>query len=535
VAVVPADAVADKITVTVDDQTAASVGDFAVIPDIANISPRIGAIGSAVVITGTGFSSIPSDNIVKFGGTQATVTLASGSSLTVLVPAGATSNTISVTLSSNTAITASPFQVALEAIGDGGPDFDEGSAVAADNLGNVFVAGSFEGTANFGSTPLTSAGSDDIFIAKYNANYDLVWVKQFGGAGSDNVRSITIDANGVPFISGDFVGTVSFGSTTLNSVGGIDAFVAKLNSTGDCIWANQIGSSVTDDALSVKTDASGDVLATGMFGGQLTIGTTTLTSNGQTDVFLIKYDPATGNPIWAQNYGGADDDDGISLAAGSNGNIYISGSFFGTMPMASSSLVSAGSFDAFVAKLNSNGDALWVTQIGGTSNDNAYSLATVGDTLYVAGYYTGSANIGNTSLTAVGNEDAFIAKYKPSGDLIWAKSFGGTDYDHCQSIVVDGASIYATGYFTRGAQFQNTNMMSSDNSRDVFVSKLSSSGNIVWVTRAGGVDNDFGQAITLDSSATIHITGSYRQPGTFNVTPLQNSGNDDIFLWRIWQ
>jgi len=184
VAVVPADAVADKITVTVDDQTAASVGDFAVIPDIANISPRIGAIGSAVVITGTGFSSIPSDNIVKFGGTQATVTLASGSSLTVLVPAGATSNTISVTLSSNTAITASPFQVALEAIGDGGPDFDEGSAVAADNLGNVFVAGSFEGTANFGSTPLTSAGSYDIFIAKYNANYDLVWVKQFGGAGS---------------------------------------------------------------------------------------------------------------------------------------------------------------------------------------------------------------------------------------------------------------------------------------------------------------------------------------------------------------
>jgi hypothetical protein len=537
---VPAGANTGKIKVEVSGQIATSSADFSVVPTISGFSPATGATGSVVIITGTGFSSTLANNIVKFNDITAVITNITATSLTVVVPAGAASGKFTVIVGGNTVTSSADFDVKIELAKSGGAGYDMGSAVAYDGFGNTYMSGSFQGTANFGSSTISSAGSDDIFLAKYNSNYELVWVKSAGGSYSDVSSAIAVDNSGNVYMTGSFSGTAGFGSISLSGAGGTDGFVAKFDPSGNVVWAKQISSDAYDAGNSIKLDASGTPYVTGAFSSTATFGATSLTSDGGTDIFAAKYNPDNGDNIWAKKFGGANDQNGISLSVSSSGGIYLAGGFFVNADFGTTVLTASGGLDGFIAKLSSSGDIVWAKQISGPDWENAYSISLdANENCYVTGYFTGSTNFGGSNLTSSGNEDIFLAKYSPSGSLIWVRSAGSSnDYDNAKSAATDASgNVYITGYFSRTATFGDRTLTSNNISRDIFVAKYNSDGNILWVKQAGGSDTDQGNSLAVNAAGNITVCGSFRGTGTsiFGGTPITGSGNDDIFLWRIWQ
>ncbi|MCB5245750.1 MAG: SBBP repeat-containing protein, partial [Candidatus Cloacimonetes bacterium] len=177
------------------------------------------------------------------------------------------------------------------------------------------------------------------------------WVEQAGGIGNDYGRSITIDSSGNSYITGYFYGTASFGSTTLTTTGSgaVDIFVAKLDSSGNWLWAKQAGGNNWDVGFGIATDSSGNSYVTGFFAESASFGSTTLTSSGGEDIFVAKLD-SSGNWLWAKQAGGTGLDIGYGIATDSSGNSYVTGFFAESASFGSTTLTSSGGEDIFVAK-----------------------------------------------------------------------------------------------------------------------------------------------------------------------------------------
>ena len=393
----------------------------------------------------------------------------------------------------------------------GGTSGDNGYCIAADASGNSYVTGGFEGTATFGSTTLTSNGEEDIFIAKLDSSGNWLWAKKAGGKYWDEGLGIAVDASGNIYITGYFDGTTTFGSTTLKSNGGTDIFIAKLDSRGNWLWATKAGGTGDDWGYGIAVDTSGNSYVTGGFDTRATASfdSITLTNKGVCNIFVAKLN-SSGNWLWVKNAGVTVANRGLDIAVGASGNSYITGYFYGTATFGATTLTSNGYYDIFVAKLDSSGNWLWVKNAGGTYENEGRGIAVdASGNSYVTGWFEGSSNFGSTTLTSSGISDIFIAKLDSNGNWLWAKKAGGTDYDGGSGIAVDASgNSYVTGDFEGTATFGATTLTSSGDS-DIFIAKLDSSGNWLWAKKAGGTNYDFGNGIAVDASGNSYVTGDF--------------------------
>ena len=294
---------------------------------------------------------------------------------------------------------------------------DFGNSIAVDSSGNIYTTGAFEGTADFdpgaGTTNLTSAGGNDIFVSKLDSSGNLVWAKRFGGEPTDFGNSIALDSSGNIYTTGAFQDTADFGITNLTSAGQYDVFVSKLDSSGNLVWAKSFGADSSDFGESIAVDSSGNVYTTGSFAGTVDFdpgdGVAELSSEGGLDVFVLKLNSAgeyRGNYAFRGNL----DDVGYSIALDSSGNVYTTGTF-GSTPG-----------DVFVIKLSSDLGPGWVKSVGGISDDSGYSIAVDSSgNVHITGKFEGEADFdpgaGTTNLTSAGYSDIFNLKLSPSGDV----------------------------------------------------------------------------------------------------------------------
>ncbi len=238
-------------------------------------------------------------------------------------------------------------------------------------------------TITFGSLTLTNpgVGTGDVFLVKYDASGNALWAKTFGGTDGDVGNAVAVDASGNVYITGWFASsTISFGTSTLTNAGpGNDVFIVKLNSSGSAIWAKSAGGSSSDRGYGITVDPSGNVFTTGAFmSATINFGTGTLTNASATnDVFIAKHD-SNGNALWANSAGGTNADTGFSIASDSLGNAYATGIFASSsINFGTGALTNSttGTQDIFVVKYNSSGTAVWSSRAGGTMDDAANAIA----------------------------------------------------------------------------------------------------------------------------------------------------------------
>jgi hypothetical protein len=300
-------------------------------------------------------------------------------------------------------------------------------------------------------------------------------------------------------------------------------------------WISGDGGASAGRGLGVAIDNFGNVYTTGSFRATITIGTTTLTSQGVEDVFLAKYD-ATGNCLWAKQFGGASIDVGYDVVTDASGNVYVGGSFrqtaqFGIFTMESTGPY--GDYDAFILKTDAQGNVLWVNKGGGDDWDECRGIAISGDNVFMSGNFSGPANFGSITIDDNGTEDVYIAKYSTAGILQWVSTGGGAGADFSDALAADAdGNVYATGYFSGTATFGSNTIVNASNLYvDAFIIKYDSAGNCAWAKRGGGAgDDDHGRAIATDTAGNVYVAGEVRGSGNFDSATYTNAGIADIVV-----
>lgn len=287
--------------------------------------------------------------------------------------------------------------------------------VATDNAGNVLITGYFTYPINFGDVPMTSAGGDDVFLAKLSSSGNTLWSRQFGGTGRDWGLGLTADSSGNVVVTGFFADTAAFvGGPDLSSAGGDDIFVAKFRPNGAHMWSKRFGNLFTEQVGDlVATDSSNNVFVVGRFRGSANFGGATLTSFGEADVFLTKLN-AAGDHVWSHQYGNDRMQWGHGLSVDSEDNVAIAGYSINGVDFGGGRLPDTDEYDAYVAKFDGAGNHLWSQNFGGPDDQYAYSLASdPDDNLYVTGDFRGSMDFDGTFVASAGGLDSFIIKLGP--------------------------------------------------------------------------------------------------------------------------
>ena len=365
----------------------------------------------------------------------------------------------------------------------------------------------------------------------------LAWANVMHGNSYDACRAVVLDAENNIYAAGYYSTTVDFdagpGVFNLTSANAEDIFLAKYDSAGKLIWAKTIGDFRYQAIYAMTVDTANNIYTTGIYFGTTDFdpspGVTELTSVGNEDIFVCKYDKH-GNFIWARSFGGLTNDFCNSIITDRSGDVYFNGYFEGTADFDPGTgvfnLVWAGSTDVFVCKISSVGNFIWAKRIGGPSSDAAYSIGLdEQQNVYSTGFYWQTVDFdpgpGTFNLTSDALGDGFILKLKNNGEFIHAGRLGGNSRVRCISLKLDKTNhMYVTGHFDGEADFDTgpgTAMLNSPiDDDDIFIAKYDLDFNLIWVKQVGGATYQKVFAIETDKADDIYITGHFNSTTDFD-------------------
>jgi len=388
-------------------------------------------------------------------------------------------------------------------------------SVFIDGAGGVYTVGSFSGTVDFdpgaGVSSLTATGTTDAYIQKLNSSGVFQFAKRIGGAGDAVAYGLAVDPNNLIYITGSFNGTVdadpNAGTSNLTSAGGNDAFLVRLTAAGNWSYSTRFGSTGEDVGLSVCAN-SGAFAVTGTFSNIVDFdpgaGVTNIGIVGVTQGFLVRFTSgasftfasipgisvnasqmdasgniystglatvsflnndafvtkmgASGTNIWTKYLGGAGGDGGFGISIDASLNVYTTGYFSVTGDFdpgaGTANLVSGGSNDIFVSKLDMNGNYLWASGFAGIGDDRGLSIDTdLNGNVYTVGYFRNTVDFdpgaGTTNLVSAGSTDGFVSKLDMNGQIVWAHNIGSTGNDGILGVTIDPTyNIHFAGYFS---------------------------------------------------------------------------------------
>lgn len=334
----------------------------------------------------------------------------------------------------------------------GGPGYDSGDAIESGADGSLLVVGSITGTVDWDGTTLPSDGSLDCFIAKLDGDDGHAqWIRRFGGAGGAACRSAAYDRAGDVWVTGRFDGAVDLGFGPRSSAGSNDLFLAKLSGQdGTPQWARVFGGSGDDIGRDVAVTASGTILLTGHFSmavepsvGAVDFGAGRLTSAGDSDAFLAAFSD-DGHCLWARALGGRNFDIAKSVVLASDGTLFLTGLFQGAVtPQPGEILFSAGGFEGFVARTSAQGEELWRHQYPVLTSGHALALTPAGE-LALVGHFTSTLDLGaGRKLQSQGKDDVAVVLFGADGDVRWTDHLGGpgADYGYAVTAVAEGVAV----------------------------------------------------------------------------------------------
>jgi len=366
---------------------------------------------------------------------------------------------------------------------------DRGEAIALDSLCNIHVAG----TTNGALTSDANFGDYDAFLASLDRSGARYQTRQFGTAGHDEGNGVSIDAAGNRYV-------VWTGSS---------AMVTKFDAAGNSLWTKAIGGSGgLTRSSGIVADAAGNTYAAGSTSESLS----DQTNAGLNDAFVTKLD-TLGNEVWTRLIGSSGNDFARAVALDQAGNVYVAGHTTGVL----AGTANGGREDAFLAKLDSAGNLLWIRQFGSADGEaaNGVGVDAAGNA------YVGGSVIVTIEGIPIGDTDVFLAKYDSSGNQIWFQQFGSTDSDNGNAVAVDAAG----NSWIAGSMLGDT----PGGEPNAFVAKYDTAGTRLWLHQFGSDLGEFANGIVVDAGGNAYVTGTTN--GDFGPPP--NAGGEDVFVFKI--
>lgn len=393
----------------------------------------------------------------------------------------------------------------------------------------------------------------------------LDWARSFGTSyiyGSlSQGRNIAADIQGNIYLTGSFVYSADFDPSgegvdihtadDSDGEGLRDIYVTKIGPAGNYLWTQSFGGAFFDSSSSLTIDNAGNVYVVGGFSGSCDFdpnptSTDIRTSNGNSDVFLIKLD-SNGNKLWAITFGGNGADYGKAVASDNQGGVFIAGDFYSSADFDPSSLTdihgSNGISDVFISKFDLNGNWLWTETLGGVSLDTSQSLIVSGGDIVIGGAFSAAVDFNPSPLESdphiATGTDIFISKFGLDGSYRWSQTFRGS----LNSLAADeSGNIFATGTFLGSIDFDpdplRTELHHSFGFRDVFISKFQADKTYLWTRTFGGISSDYGNSLDIDADGEILLTGSFNgtvdlDPSPTGVNTLTSNGLNDMFISKF--
>ena len=414
-----------------------------------------------------------------------------------------------------------------------------GVSSAVDSMGNLYFTGNFHQNVDFdpgtGADNKTSIGWRDAYLTKLDSNGNYQWTKTVGSVTSDWGHCVAVDQDDNVYWSGHFESTVDFdpgaGTDIRTSAGSYDVFLIKYDKNGNQLWTRTFGGpgGEYDGYYALSIDSKHNVYIAGTFSSTVDFdpgaGTDVRTSAGGYDMFISEYDES-GNYQWTKVIGGTgDDSSGLSSIDGS-GNVYIAGSFHGTVdfdPGAGTDVrTSAGGYDMFISEYDESGNYQWTKVIGGTGDDVAQRIIYSNNNIYLTGTFQNTVDFdpgaGTDIKTSAGGNDIFISKYDESGSYQWTKAIGGTGGDSIYISQDNVGNIYLTGGFQNTVDFDpgiGSDLRTAVGSGGSFISKYSNEGNYRWTEVFDGTH--YNAAMAIDANGNGYLVGFFG--GTVDFDP----------------
>lgn len=415
--------------------------------------------------------------------------------------------------------------------------------VTTDSSGNTIIVGHFWSYQDFDPGPnellIQSTGGEDIFILKLDVDGNLLWVRTFGSIQNDKALSVVTDSIDNIYVVGRYSNTIDFDSgpglaeitpTSSQSFG----FLLSLDANGAFRWVNPtigfISSSLPSNQIAYSSD--GHIYVSERFSNTIDFdpgpGTYNMTASNSSEPYLQKLD-LDGNLIWAKQFDGWGQGQ-FAVTTHHSGNIFLTGSFSATIDLdpgvGIDSYTSSALTDVFLVKLNASGDYLWGTSFGGTDSDDVTHVKVDNaQNISISGRFKGTADfdpgIGIASIVSVGERDPYVVKLDALGNYQWSHSYGGLYEDFIMGMDVDpSGNTYLTGSFYGSLDFEpgpGLNTLVADQvGQDIFITKLGTSGNLVWVKHFPTTSTSKGTSIAIGSDESIHVAGEYDEIVDFN-------------------
>lgn len=371
----------------------------------------------------------------------------------------------------------------------GGTKRDGGAAIAKTADGGYIMAGSTE--SNDGDVS-GNHGLYDAWVVKIDKSGNKTWQKALGGTGYDVANSVITTSDGGYVMAG--YANSNDGDVKGNH-GASDAWVVKLNASGNIVWQKALGGTNADEARSITAASDGGYFIAGI---TLSNDGDVTGKHGGFDAWVIKLDNS-GNKVWQKALGSTGYDVGNAIITTSDGGCVMAGDVSANDGDASGY---HGGLDAWVVKLDGKGNIVWQHALGGTSDDEAKSIMPTSDGGYVIAGGTRSFNGDVSGFHGAG--DAWVVKLDPVGNKVWQKALGGTGFDYAYSITTttDGGCVMAGS-----ADSKDGDVSGVHGGADAWMVKLDATGNKVWQKVQGGTGYDGGNAIITTTDGGFIIAG----------------------------
>ncbi len=425
-------------------------------------------------------------------------------------------------------------QVWETSVSYGGLGNESLDAMAILDDGRIVTTGSFEQNVDWNGISMVSVGEEDVYcgISQSDGTLDIAF--SLGGNLQDQLSGISTFEDKISLFGSYNINATFDTIELNTNLGTKGLFITQYNTLGEVQWAHSIEGNILSINGDITQDESGNIFATGYFFDTLIVQQDTLVAQSdEGDLFVLKWD-INGQLIWSIQAGDTGIMRSTRIAVDSEGRIIIAGKFKGAATFGTTTIqTNTADSDLFVAQLNQDGDFIWGKKLGGVFEDDLGDITLdENDNIYLCGYFLGilSSTEGWQIQTSGINLDAYLIRLNPNGDLEWGHSMGLSNDDFALSMDYQNGKLAITGYFT-GNTYWGFNGLQAQDAFDACIAIFDSNGNILNMLAISGSDFEIGTQIMYGPNGNIITAGNFNGSCILDGEFISN-GNFDAY-WAI--